>query len=268
MFSSENANDWLERPFAPIGLAALNAKAGMLERIDNKYVVDSAVLRQAVHELSRQFDILEIGGKRAFAYETCYFDDAGLRSYFDHHQGRRKRIKVRTRRYLDAGLCFLEIKLKDMRGRTVKKRLAYDTEKYGTLDECALSHIRETYRGFYQEDFPHQLSKTLEMCYVRITLVAKEGRERMTIDNGLCFFAGLSTLPVGGEVFIVEAKSANGNGVADRILRRLHQHPTKHCSKYCAGTALLATGTKHNKFRPVLRKLGFPPGGASAAALP
>lgn len=268
MFSSENVNDWLERPFAPSGLDALNAKADMLERIDNKYVVGAAVLRQAVDELSRHFDILEIGGKRAFAYETCYFDDAGLRSYFDHHQGRRKRIKVRTRKYLDAGLCFLEIKLKDKRGRTVKKRLPHETEKYGALDECALSHIRETYRDFYQEDFPHQIAKALEMRYVRVTLVAKEGRERMTIDNGLCFFAGPSALPVDGDVFIVEAKSANGNGIADRIFRRLHQHPTRHCSKYCAGTALLVTGTRHNKFRPVLRKLGFPPGDAGAAASP
>ena len=115
MSSFENACDWLERAFAPIDLASLNAKAGMLERIDNKYIVSSMVLGKAVCEFAAHFDILEMGGKRAFAYETCYFDDAELRSYFDHHKGRRKRVKVRMRKYLDTGSCFLEVKLKDKR---------------------------------------------------------------------------------------------------------------------------------------------------------
>lgn len=257
MSSFENASDWLHGPFGPIDLAALNAKAGMLERIDNKYVVGSAVLRQAVGELSRHFDVLEIGDKRVYVYETCYFDDAQLHSYFDHHRGRRKRVKVRARKYLDAGLCFLEVKLKDKRGRTVKKRLLYDADKFGTLDESALAYIQDTYRSFYQEEFQRTLSRVLDMRYVRVTLVAREGSERMTIDSGLQFLSGNTTVPVDDDLFIVEAKSLNGNGIADRILRRLHQHPTKHCSKYCLGTVLMDSGTKHNNFRPVLGKLGF-----------
>ncbi len=267
MSSSASATEWLEKPFAPIGLEALNAKAAMLERIDNKYIVDSAVLRRAVSDLARHFDILEIDGNRAFAYETCYFDDAGRHSYFDHHQGRRKRVKVRTRKYLDIGSCYLEVKLKDIRGRTVKKRLAYDSEKHGTLDDSAWTFVRDTYRAFYHEEFEHSISRVLEMRYVRATLVAKQGDERMTIDSGLQFLSGDAVVPVDGDLFIVEAKSANGSGIADRILRRLHQHPTKHCSKYCAGTALMTSGTKHNNFRPALRKLGFLPTAMERPAL-
>lgn len=259
MSSSASVNEWLEIPFAPIDLEALNAKAAMLERLDNKYIVDAAILRRVVSTLARRFDILEIDGKRAFTYETCYFDDASRHSYFDHHQGRRKRIKVRTRKYCDVRQCFLEIKLKDKRGRTVKKRLAYDAGKYGALDERAWTYIRDTYRAFYHEEFRHVISRVLDIRYVRVTLVAKEGDERMTIDNRLQFHAGGAVLSAADDLFIIETKSANGHGIADRILRQCHQHPAKHCSKYCAGTALTASGTKHNNFRPVLRKLGFLP---------
>lgn len=237
----------------------LNAKAGMLERLDNKYVVDAVVLQHAVPDLARHFDMLDIGGRRAFTYETCYFDTADRRSYFDHHQGRRRRVKVRIRKYTDVGLCFVEVKLKDKRGITVKRRLPYDAAKFGILDSAALAYIRQVYREQYGEDFRHRLSRVLDMRYVRMTLVAKSGGERMTVDSRLRFSSPSSSQAIADDRFIVETKSANANGTADRILRALHQHPTPHCSKYCTGVALLHEGTRHNRFLPALRKLGTMP---------
>lgn len=257
----------LHRLFEPISLAALNAKAAMLERLDNKYVVEIATLRHAAEGLARQFDILEIDGLRSFTYETCYFDDVDRRSYFDHHQGRRRRAKVRIRRYVEAGLCFLEVKLKDKRGITVKKRFAHDLAKFGRLDEAAVGHIEGAYRDLYGMTFPRTLSRTIDMSYRRMTLVARDGGERMTIDSGLRFFTPAAAHAVDSHLFIIETKSANGNGMADRVLRALHQHPTRHCSKYCMGVALLDKGTKRNRFLPALRKLGgVQPGPAIAAA--
>jgi hypothetical protein len=255
MSSIANTDAWLEGLFDPISLDTLNAKAEMLERLDNKYVVGADVLRRAALQLAKHFDILDIDGRRSFTYETCYFDDADRHSYFDHHQGRRKRAKVRIRRYVEAGLCFVEVKLKDKRGITVKKRLPYDPGKFGTLDEIALAYIHDAYLNHYRQEFPYELSRVIDMRYVRMTLVAKEGGERMTIDGRLCFFAPGSSHATNDDRFILETKSANANGIADRILRALHQHPTKHCSKYCAGIALLNQVVKHNKFLPALRKL-------------
>lgn len=248
----------LERGFDPISLATLNARAEMLERLDNKYVVKRAVLQSAAAGLARHFDILEIAGRRAFAYETCYFDNHDRRSYFDHHQGRRRRVKVRIRKYLDAALCFVEVKLKDKRGVTVKKRLPYAPEKFGRLDEEALAFVHHVYRALYGECFPYELQRVIDMRYVRMTLVAKEGGERMTIDSRLRFYDLGSYYAVDDDQFILETKSARGNGIADRVLRMLHQHPTKHCSKYCAATALLNRDTKKNRFLPALRKLASP----------
>ena len=247
-------DDLLEH-FDPISLAELNAKAAMLERLDNKYVVKAPVLGVAAAELARHFDILEIGERRAFGYETWYFDDRERRSYFDHHQGRRRRVKVRVRRYRDAKLCFVEVKLKDKRGITIKKRMPYPLANYGFLDEAALAHVERCCREVYGEPFGRELAPVLEVYYERMTLVAKQGGERMTIDNALRFSSHDESYAVDPELYIVETKSPNGNGLADKIFRSLKQHPTKHCSKYCVGTAATRGVDKFNTFMPAMRRL-------------
>lgn len=258
--------EWLVAPFQPMGLEQLNAKAAMLNRLDNKYVVAADVLQRALNDLTACFDILEIDGKRQFTYDTCYFDDAEGSSYFDHHRGRRQRFKVRVRKYAEAKLCFVEVKLKAKRGITIKKRMEYEVDKYGTLDERAWQHIVSCYRELYGKEFQYQLRPVLEMRYKRVTLVAKEGGERMTIDCSLAFFGNGRTRTVSDNLFIVETKSSNGNGIADKILRVLHQHPTKRCSKYCVARAALQGVGRYNKFLTAMRKLQVVPPKESVAS--
>ena len=246
---------WLVAPFRPISLAKLDDGSAMLERLDNKYVVGQPALQHAIAPLSEHFDILEIEGRRAFTYETCYFDDARYSSYFDHHQGRRQRYKVRVRKYTDTQACFVEVKLKDKRGITVKKRLDHPMDKYGALDDRAMLHIQSAYGQLYGRDFELELKPVLEIRYQRVTLAAKNGGERMTIDSGLVFSGLNRTHPIKDSIYIIETKSANGNGIADKIMRGLHQHPTSHCSKYCIGAALLRVVDRHNNFLPALRKV-------------
>ena len=92
-----------------------------------------------------------------------------------------------------------------------------------------------------------------------MTLVAKEGGERMTIDRSMVFMDGTGTYRVGEELVIVETKSGNANGIADKILRALHQHPTNSASKYCVSLAALRKVSKYNKLLPALRKLDAVP---------
>lgn len=258
---AEHPDAWLTTAFAPIGLDALNAKAAMLERLDNKYVVHAPALQAALPELATLFDVLEIDDRRSFTYDTCYFDDPERRSFYDHHQGRRQRLKVRVRRYVDAALCFVEVKLKDKRGVTVKKRLPYDPAKFGTLDETALAHVEQACRALCGRPYARPLEAVLHMSYRRVTLVAREGGERMTIDTGIHFHvrerddAAGPQQSTGDAVFIVETKSAKGHGIADAVLRRHHQHPTDGCSKYCVGMSLLGAVERYNRFRPALGAL-------------
>jgi hypothetical protein len=244
--------------FAPISLEALNSKAAMLERLDNKYIIPAARLRPAFDEFADIFDVLEIEGKRAFTYRTRYFDDPTQRAYYDHHQGRRKRCKMRVRHYVDAGFSYLEVKLKDARDVTVKKRLKVDAP-LAQLDQRCMEFIDDCYAGLYGEAFDAWLFPVIAMEYQRITLVAREGGERMTIDTGLRFAAGEEEQEVAPDLFIIETKSARGNGIADKILRGLHLHPTGRCSKYCIGMAALGQVDRHNRFLPALRKLQLQP---------
>lgn len=250
--------------FNALGLDALNGKAAMLERLDNKYIIAADDLRPALEAFSGLFDVLEIDGKRAFTYATRYFDDSARRAYYDHHQGRRKRCKIRIRNYVDAGFSYLEVKLKDKRSATIKKRLRVDPA-LRELDSTCTDFIQTCYADLYGEDFTTKLRPVIGMEYERITLVAKEGGERMTIDTGMAFseLAAAGGAAAGSgvdrdvspDMFIVETKSARGNGIADKILRNLHLHPTGRCSKYCIGMAALGLVDQRNRFLPALRRL-------------
>ncbi len=240
--------------FDTISLEDLNAKAAMLERLDNKYIVPADRLLPAFERFGDLFDVLEIGGKRAFTYATDYFDGPAAQAYHDHHQGRRKRCKVRIRNYVDAGFSYLEVKLKDIRDATVKKRLKLQNPTRSLCDE-SLAFIDACHIEMYGRPLGRQLMPVIGMEYERITLVAREGGERMTIDTRLAFRAANADREAAPDMFILETKSARGNGIADKILRAEHLHPTKNCSKYCVGMAALGLVERHNRFLPALRKL-------------
>lgn len=257
---------WLTDGFASITLDQLNEKAEMLSRIDNKYVIDRWMLEKVLPELLEEFDILEIDQCRAFTYETRYFDDPQRSAYYEHHQGLRKGFKVRVRRYADAGLCFLEVKVKGQRGMTLKHRLPYDPDNLEALTPEAFEFARTTYSNQYNKPFEYDLRRALDVRYQRITLVAKSGGERMTIDAKLHFGTADKTLDATSDVFIVETKSALGRGFADKCLRRVHARPTGKCSKYCIGMAALGEVSRWNRFMPTMRRLRLVEGTALVVA--
>jgi VTC domain len=240
--------------FGTISLEGLNSKAAMLKRLDNKYIVPANRLLPAFQRFGDLFDVLEIDGKRAFTYATEYFDDDEAQAYHDHHKGRRKRCKVRIRNYVDAGFSYLEVKLKDIRDATVKKRLKLAKPSQGLCEE-SLAFIDTCHAEMYGVPLDRRLKPVIGMEYERITLVAQEGGERMTIDTHMAFRAADAARNAAPDMFILETKSVRGNGIADKILRAEHLHPTKSCSKYCIGMAALGLVERHNRFLPALRRL-------------
>jgi hypothetical protein len=248
---------WLLHSFNPITLDDLNKKAEMLSRIDNKFVVRSDTLQKVIPEIANDFEILDINNCRAFTYDTHYFDDPERSAYYEHHQGLRKGFKVRVRRYADADLCFLEVKVKGKRGMTVKHRLPYDPAQIGALSAEAFLFAQTTYSGHYGKPFEYDLKRALDLRYKRITLVAKAGGERMTIDTDLQFWSGNKSIKLDPDIFIVETKSKLGRGIADLSFRKVHERPTKRCSKYCVGMAALGEVSKWNRFIPTMRKMNL-----------
>lgn len=242
------------KAFNAISLEGLNIKAEMLDRLDRKYVVSRHRMIQLLENLLPLFDVLEIDGKREFTYVTTYFDDRRRSSYYDHHQGRRQRWKIRVRRYVDAGFCYLEMKTKEKRSMTVKRRMKLPNGLDG-LDQSCMDFISQCHHQSYGTGLQLELSPVISMEYRRITLVAKEGGERLTIDTDILFTGNETVTGPDVEKYIVETKSAKGNGIADRVLRSIHVQPTKHVSKYCVGMVSTQQTTRRNTFLPAMRRL-------------
>lgn len=247
------------KEFAGISLSELDSRAELLERMDQKYIVNSAVLDKALEHLSPHFNILDINGSRSFHYDNCYFDDTNFNCYHQHQQDRRTRFKVRTRRYTDSKHCFVEIKLKGPRGRTIKKRSPCSPKRFAMLDKDSREFIAKAYAEIYGQQFNFELIPSIQISFYRSTLAAMDEQERITIDTHLQFSSGNKVISIAPELAIIETKSANRNGLAIKILRGLHQHPVSSCSKYCVGMALLGKAERYNRFLSAMRKLQLIP---------
>jgi len=255
MFRTVKKHSQLVERFEPITLVELNERASMLTRLNKKYLVPLWQLPSIFSELKDRTQVLEIGDHRVFHYESCYFDFDNYATYYAHHQNRRKRFKVRTRRYVETDLCYLEVKLKSTRGRTVKTRCPVKPDEINNLSGQSEYFIKEACQVFDNGEFSPQLYPSLSMNFRRITLVAKDSAERVTFDFGLNYTDETQNLALPEQLVIIEAKSYSGRGVVDRMLREKHIHPVRRMSKYCIGLNLLGKVEKGNRFLPVLRRI-------------
>jgi len=224
-----------------ISLAEVEHAAPLHVRADNKHLVDVAVLDELLERLEPTHRALEIDGRRAFAYDTVYFDTDELLTARAHVQRRRHRFKCRSRLYTDTSACAFELKVKGARGTTIKHRIPYQPALHGTVTRDA--------RAFLAEHLEHvpDLHPVLRNTYTRITLAAPG--ERMTIDLDLSY--GDAWIRPGWA--IVETKSARGAGIADRELRRLGSRPLP-MSKYLLGTGLIHMTAPPNDTRRIARR--------------
>ena len=237
--------------FAPISLQEMDSVA-LQSRMDTKYVMAEADLPGVLGALDAEYRMLEVDGRRGAPYRTLYFDTPDRRAYYDHHNGRSFRSKVRMREYLGSGICFLEVKRRTGRGGTEKRRIPVPaiTE---TLTEGQVSFVAGAC------DLRPPLVPVLWNEFFRYTLVHVERTERITLDIGLRFRDANGTAPLAG-VCVAELKEGRtGHGSPFAALMRALPVPPTSFSKYCVGTVLLRPEVKYNEFRPVLlhaRKLG------------
>jgi hypothetical protein len=233
--------------YDPISLSEMS-RVSLLDRIDTKYVFGVSQLYEALHQLARQYRVLEIEGTCLNRYQTVYFDTFDFRLYQQHHNGSSSRYKVRTRRYVESDLNFFEIKHKTGL-RTVKTRFQIPKMKLELdrdADEFVVSHT--PLKG-------DQLEPKLWNQYMRTTLVSKHRRERLTIDINLTFGWGRTCMELPG-IVIAEVKQERLSLDSEFIqqMRAMGIHPTSF-SKYCIGACLLYDNLKSNNFKPDLRQV-------------
>jgi hypothetical protein len=236
-----------------IGLDQLVDLAGLQTRVDRKYLVSFPVLAAMLGQIAGSAAALDIDGRRIFGYSSVYFDTADLLCFRDHRQGRRRRFKVRTRSYLDSGDCLLEVKAVGPRGQTIKRRTAHRPQDAGRLTASGRNFAAEI---LDRHPAVPALLPSVVTDYRRLTLLDRRSGSRVTVDLGLRFAgaagpAGSVAAPA--DTVVVETKSPDRPGSADRALHLLGAHPVS-VSKYCIGVALLHPQIPANRWHRILRR--------------
>lgn len=230
--------------FVTISLPEMDAVA-LQSRMDTKYLLSVHRLPALLHELAKEYRLLEVGGQRGGLYRTLYFDTPGLQAYYDHHNGRTFRCKVRLREYTSSGACFLEVKNRNGRGGTEKRRIPAP---------AMAATLTPGQRAFVASacDLGPDLVPALWNEFTRYTLVHAERIERITLDTGLFFYMEGREARLNG-VCVAELKEGRtGHGSPFAALMRALPSPPMNFSKYCMGTVLLRPGVKYNQFKPAL----------------
>ncbi len=221
----------------------------LLNRVDTKYLMTEAHLLAVLAEVGDLYDVLVVDDHRMGRYATQYFDTSGLSMYFDHHNGRRDRYKVRVRSYEHSGIAFLEVKRKTCQERTVKVRMpVLFGAQLPTSDA-------EQFIGSHTPYALPMLQRSLWNNFRRISLVSKRSLERLTIDVDLHFGCETDERVLPGLV-IAEVKQPKFAAQSHLVEQMRHlQIAPSGFSKYCIGIAMVHPTIKRNRFKELFMRI-------------
>ncbi len=235
--------------FEPISLEQMK-DIRLMKRVDTKYVTNAASLARILAMARSKYYMQQIEGIRSSHYTTDYFDTDDLNMYMIHHDGRATREKIRVRSYADFGLSFFEIKKKNNKKKTSKKRIPvsknFDVAQPDIADFMA-GHSRYA---------SCRISPSISNDFYRLTLVNHQRTERVTIDFDLKFYnhrTGKSRALT--DIVIIEVKR-DGNTFSPirDILRQCRVMPVS-ISKYCIGQVVTDRNLKRNRFKAKLKMM-------------
>lgn len=236
--------------FLPVSLEEMNG-IRLMNRTDTKFVTSQDKLASILQLASSEYRVQEVDGERVIAYRTVYLDTPQKDMYLAHQNGRRVREKIRVRTYVTSELTFLEVKNKDNKGRTDKKRIRVESVRSLQIDGA------EEFLKKYAWYSLSELKPLLENNFRRITLVNKAMTERLTIDTDVCF-RNLQTAEkavLNGLIIIELKRDGRTFSPIREVLRNLHIKPVG-ISKYCVGMVLTSHTIKYNRFKQKMRTVG------------
>lgn len=232
--------------FEPISLDRMKT-VKLMNRVDVKYVTTVEKLSELLQIISDQYFVQETAGMRNLPYSTVYFDTDSIDMFNEHQRGKSARQKIRIRTYGSTGVRFLEIKQKNNKGRTKKKRIELESLNAGVADHADFIEKNSRYHST-------ELATKLENHFHRITLVNYAMTERLTIDTGLSFH-NLSTGTdfALNNIAIIELKRDGlcPSPILEKLkILRIH---SSGFSKYCMGMALTDPNLRQNRLKPRVR---------------
>lgn len=231
-----------------VSLAELDSVA-LLNRIDNKYVLNKQQLELILPVIQQNYSVLLIGNDKIFTYENNYFDTKDFQFYYDHHNGYTNRMKVRSRKYIETNTSFFEIKKKENIDRTSKTREKVD-QLIAEIDENKKEAIQQLSRKPIAD-----LMLTLNNKFNRITFVNNEQTERLTLDFNIHFSDDLKQKDF-SDFYVVEIKQSKSNGrsVVTEVLKK-NNIREQSFSKYIFGIIALKDNVRMNNFLPLIKKI-------------
>lgn len=246
----------LLRQFAPITLDEMSG-IRLMNRTDTKFVTTREMLERLLLLAQPDYYVQQIDDSRIAAYYTVYFDTPDCAMYTAHETGHTNRQKIRVRSYVDSHLNFLEVKTKNNRSRTKKKRVSLDN--FDPENNDCFSMLDTRFSAFLRENLryaPQLLCRQLENRFDRITLVNRGKTERLTIDTHLRFHNLVTDdFRFMNDVVIIELK--RDGLVPSPILGHLRQLRIKPhgFSKYVIGSALTNNALHCNRLKPKLNDI-------------
>ena len=216
----------------------------LMRRRDTKFVIPAEKVAGIIDSVKNHYRVLEIDEKRIHGYQTLYYDTPEFEMYRSHHNGRLNRYKIRVRKYLTSDISFLEVKYKNNRRETIKRRIRPETPEVITgTDSVEFLSKNSPYS-------PAEIQPSLMNTFCRITIVHKSIAERITIDLGLEFkdINGKEDMEI-PNLAIIEVKRDRDSSPSNMTeLLKENNIRASGFSKYCMGTALTNPAVKKNLF--------------------
>ncbi len=250
MNETQNINQLISQrieQLEPITLEQMSA-IRLMNRTDTKFVTSKQKLAMLLELARGQYYAQFTNNTFIASYQTIYWDTPDHVYYYQHHNGRRPRQKVRVRTYVGSDITFLEVKNKNNHGRTRKVRVQVPSQN--ELEEGAEFLMERAHHTF------DDITPTVENYFHRVTLVNKGMTERLTIDFDVRFHNYETNCDrETGNLVIIELKR-DGN-VFSPILDMLRQLRIKPLgfSKYCIGSVMTNPALKSNLFKPKLTQI-------------
>jgi hypothetical protein len=240
------------REFNSLTLDQLDASANLLTRVDRKYIVEAHHVAALLDEHHGALRVLEIDGDRSFRYTSTYFDTPRLDLHRWAATGRSHRAKVRVRvceSSLGPTAVMLEVKTKDGRGATVKRRQQHPIDRCDELGPTGMAFVDE---ATGRPGLGGSLVPVLTTSYWRSTFVDPAAGTRATIDTGLeC--RHVSGRSVALPKAIVETKSRLAPSDLDRWMWRNGNRPER-ISKYCTAMSLIDPALPGNRWNRTVNR--------------
>jgi hypothetical protein len=214
----------------------------LMSRTDTKFAFNANKMPELLVQLMSFYRVLAIDGELIHDYKSLYYDTDDRKFYIDHHNGRVNRNKIRFREYVGSGLTFLEIKRKNNKGKTIKKRMKVDKIS---------NQLSEKQQGYVEKIIGKSMNVSSKQWinFSRITFVHKTQKERLTMDVNLTF-GNANDKGDMKHIVIAEVKQERMSRSSDfmRIAKEMYILPIR-ISKYCMSALELNPDLKRNRFK-------------------